>query len=134
MARILLAYDGSEPSRHAAKQAADLATHAAAQVDVLVVGELLPSGYGTETPIVEPEVFTQVAAEGVELLRSLGVTAHGHVVWGRPAEEIVKAAAAGGYETVVMGHAGHGRLEALLLGSVAKQVIDHAHCSVLVVR
>lgn len=134
MARILLAYDGSEPSRHAAKQAADLATHEGAEVELLVVGELLPSGYGTETPVVDPEVFTQIATEGVELLRGLGVTAHGHVVWGRPAEAIVKAAEAGGYGTIVMGHAGHGRLEALLLGSVAKHVIDRAHCSVLVVR
>ena len=134
MPRILLAYDGSEPCRHAASQAAELAVREAVPVDVLVVGELAPSGYGTETPIVEPEVFTQVAEEGVELLRTLGVSAHGHVVWGRPAEEIVKAAEEGGYGTVVLGHAGHGRLEALLLGSVAKHVIDHAHCSVLVVR
>jgi nucleotide-binding universal stress UspA family protein len=134
MPRILLAYDGSEASRHAAKQAADLAVHEATQVDVLVVGELAPSGYGTETPIVEAEVFTEVATEGVELLRSLGISAHGHVVWGRPAEEIVKAAEVGGYGTIVLGHAGRGRLEGLLLGSVAKHVIDHAHCSVLVVR
>jgi nucleotide-binding universal stress UspA family protein len=134
MPGILLAYDGSEPARHAAKQAAELATREDQAVEVLVVGELAPSGYGTETPVVEAEVFTQVAEEGIQLLASLGVTAHGHVVWGRPAEEIVKAAAAGGYETVVVGHAGHSRLETLLLGSVARHVIDHAHCSVLVVR
>lgn len=134
MSRILLAYDGSEPSRHAARQAADLARHQQASLELLVVGELAPSGYGTETPIVEPEVFTEVATEGVELLRSLGVSAQGHVVWGRPGERIVKAAEVGGHDTIVVGHAGHNRLEALLLGSVAKYVIDHAHCSVLVVR
>lgn len=134
MPGILLAYDGSEPARHAAKQAAELATREGVSLEVLVVGELAPSGYGTETPIVEPEVFTQIAAEGVELLASLGVAARGHVAWGRPAEEIVKVAEVGGYDTVVLGHAGHSRLETLLLGSVSRHVIDHAHCSVLVVR
>jgi nucleotide-binding universal stress UspA family protein len=134
MSPILLAYDGSEPARHAARRAAALARLQGVGVELLVVGELAPTGYGTETPIVDSEVFTQVAAEGVELLQGLGVEAHGHVVWGRPGPEIVRIAETGGYETVVLGHAGHGRLEALLLGSVANYVIDHAHCSVLVVR
>ena len=39
-----------------------------------------------------------------------------------------------GFSLIVLGHRGAGGLESLLLGSVAKRVIDRAHCSVLIVR
>lgn len=131
---ILLAYDGSEPAKHAATRAADLAQHQGASVAVLVVGEMMESGYGTVLPVVEPEVYDGVAAEGVALLREAGVTAEPLVVWGRPAERIVEVAAEQGAEILVVGHRGLSGLKSLLLGSVAKHIIDHAPCSVLVVR
>lgn len=134
MKRILLAYDGSDPSKHAASRAADLARHLGATVTVLVVGELMESGYGTVLPVVEAEVYDGVAEEGAQLIRDAGAQADAQVVWGRPADKIVETAAEQGAETVVVGHRGRGGLQSLLLGSVAKHVIDHAPCSVLVVR
>jgi nucleotide-binding universal stress UspA family protein len=134
MHKLLLAYDGSTPSEHAAKQAAELARLKNATVDVLVVGEVAPSGYGSVSPVVEPEVYEDVAAAGVERLRAEGVEARGHVVWGSPGELIVATAEKERYDAIVMGHRGRGGLASLLLGSTAKYVMDHAHCSVLVVR
>lgn len=131
---ILLAYDGSEPAKHAAARAADLALHQKASVAVLVVGEMMESGYGTVLPVVEPEVYDGVAAEAVELMKQAGVEAEPLVAWGRPAEKIVEVAAEQGAGIVVMGHRGSGGLKSFLLGSVAKHVIDHVPCSVLVVR
>ncbi len=134
MDRILLAYDGSEPSRHAATRAAEVARSLGAPIEVIVVGELLESGYGTEVPVVEPEVYDGVLAEVLALVRAAGAEAEGSVVWGRPADSIVRRAQEMPADLVVLGHKGRGALEAFLMGSVAKNVIDHAHCSVLVVR
>ncbi|MCC2670834.1 MAG: UspA protein [Armatimonadetes bacterium] len=134
MHKLLLAYDGSETSQHAAASAVELARVKNAAVEVLVVGEVAPSGYGSASPIVEPEVYEQVAAEGVERLRAAGVEARGKVAWGSPGEVIVEKAGEERYDAIVMGHRGHGVLSSLLLGSTAKYVMDHAHCSVLVVR
>ena len=94
----------------------------------------MESGYGTVLPVVEPEVYDGVAAEGVALLQAAGATAEPLVAWGRPAEKIVEVAAEQGAEVLVVGHRGSGGLKSFLLGSVAKHIIDHAPCSVLVVR
>ena len=55
------------------------------------------------------------------------------VGWGAPAQHIGQGAKEGGGGLIVLGHHGGG-LRSLLLGSVARQVIDEAECSVLVVR
>jgi nucleotide-binding universal stress UspA family protein len=132
--RLVLAYDGSEPSKHAAARVADLAKRLGLPVTVLIVGELAPSGYGAVAPVVYPEVFDDILAEGVQRLRDDGVEAESRLEWGKPGPEIVRVAESGGCAMIVMGHRGKGGLESLLLGSVAKYVIDHAPCSVMVVR
>ena len=134
MERILLAYDGSDPSVHAASRAAELAQHLGGTVLVLTVGELLESGYGTEVPVVEPEIYDGVVAAGVEAVQKAGATAEGRLEWGRPADTIVRVAEEIGANLIVIGHKSKGALESLLLGSVAKHVMDHAKSSVLVVR
>lgn len=134
MQKILLAYDGSDASRHAAARAADLAVRLHGSVLVLTVGELLESGYGTEVPVVEPEIYDGVVEAGVAAARQAGAQAEGRLEWGRPADTVVRVANDEGCDLIVVGHRGHNPLEELLIGSVAKQVMDHAHCSVLVVR
>lgn len=134
MNKILLAYDGSEPARHAAARAGDLARHEGCGVLVLVVGELIESGYGTLVPVVEADVYEQLAEEGAGLVAPAGVEVERRVVWGRPSEKILEVAREVEPRYMVMGHRGKGGLIDFLLGSVSKHVIDHAHCSVLVVR
>jgi nucleotide-binding universal stress UspA family protein len=56
------------------------------------------------------------------------------VVEGRPAEQIVMQIRAKGIDLVVVGSHGHGRIQRLLLGSTAEQVLASAPCSVLVAR
>lgn len=134
MQAVLLAFDGSDQSRHAAARAADLARRLGTSVKVVLVGEMIESGYGSLVPVVETEVYDRVLAEGVSLVREAGVEADGTLLWGSPAEKIVEAAEAQGCDPIILGHRGKGGLESLLLGSVAKHVIDRAHCSVMVVR
>jgi len=133
MKRIVLAYDGSPPAQHAARRAAEVARLYEASVLVLVVGELIESGYGTQVPVMAREEYDKLAAQGVEEVAAAGVEAASRVIWGAPAAKIVEEAKSEGADLVVMGHRGGG-LKSFLLGSVARHVIDHAECSVLVVR
>ena len=56
------------------------------------------------------------------------------VAVGDAAEAIVSFAARLAVDLIAIGHVGHGRVGDLVLGSVAKRVIDTAPCPVLVVR
>ncbi|MBI3911505.1 MAG: universal stress protein [Armatimonadetes bacterium] len=134
MRKILLAYDGSEPARHAADRAAELARALGSQVEVLVVGELLGSDFGAVQPREHPEVYEARAREAEERLLAAGIDPTARVEYGDPADVIVQQAAEQGADLLVVGHRGRGGLAQLLLGSVAKRVIDEASCSVLVVR
>jgi nucleotide-binding universal stress UspA family protein len=52
-------------------------------------------------------------------------------VHGFPVEELIKAA--GDADMIVLGSRGAGGFTRLLMGSVASQVAQHAHCPVLIV-
>ncbi len=67
-------------------------------------------------------------------LNEIGVHASAHVRSGDPAPTIIAAATDHGADLIVTGSRGRGALDRLLLGSVARNVLVHAHCSVLVVR
>jgi len=53
---------------------------------------------------------------------------------GKPAEEIMKVAAKHHADLIVMGAKGLSAIDRFLLGSVSTRVVQHANCSVLVVR
>jgi nucleotide-binding universal stress UspA family protein len=76
----------------------------------------------------------RIAEDGVQRLRDAGYRASPVVLEGDPAHEIVEYAANHGVGTLVLGTRGHTGLRRLLLGSVARNVLLHAPCSVLIVR
>ena len=53
---------------------------------------------------------------------------------GNPADEVLKAAETHKADLIVTGAKGLGAIGRFLLGSVSTRVVQHAHCSVLVVR
>ncbi len=65
-------------------------------------------------------------------LITAGFTAAPILKTGNPAEEIMKVAAKQGADS--MGAKGLGTIDRVLLGSVSMQVLQYAHCPVLVVR
>jgi nucleotide-binding universal stress UspA family protein len=67
-------------------------------------------------------------------LEGVGLRPSAHVRSGDPAPTILSAASDHGADLIVTGSRGLGALDRLLLGSVARNVLVHAHCSVLVVR
>lgn len=139
---ILVGYDGSAASQHAARQAAELARRLGWAVTVLVVAELLPGGYSMGAPgamemvppMLDTDSYERLVDEGVELCRPCGAEVTGRLEWGHAADRIVSVAESEGFRMIAVGHRGAGGLETLLMGSVAQHVIDRAPCSVLVVR
>jgi nucleotide-binding universal stress UspA family protein len=75
-----------------------------------------------------------IAAEAAAIFRAVGFTAESEVRAGSPAYVVVAFAKDWDADLVVMGSHGRTGLARLLLGSVARNVLHHASCSVLVIR
>lgn len=75
-----------------------------------------------------------IASGGAARFEQLGFPAMALVRAGDPADEIVKCARQQNASLVVLGTRGYSGLRRLLLGSVARNVLLHAPCSVLIVR
>jgi nucleotide-binding universal stress UspA family protein len=120
--KILLATDGSEDAKLAARTAADLAEKTDSELHVVYVG-----GEGFyEIPLVDNEV-EQLEAAG-------GTVTQAHLSMGEAAPEIVVVAEEIDAGLIVMGSTGQGSIRRALLGSVSESVVKHAHCAVLIVR
>jgi nucleotide-binding universal stress UspA family protein len=76
----------------------------------------------------------ELAEKTADRLRHAGIAAVGHAREGDPATELVEYAKGRPHPLVIMGSRGHTGLARLLLGGVARNVLHHASCSVLIVR
>ncbi len=134
--KLLLAVDGSKGSEPAIEAAATLATHAQGEVTVLhlVEHERGQAGaYELELADDSTELIDGVVARLVER----GVKAWGYVA-SAPTQEvgrvIVDVAHDEGIDTIVVGSRGLTEAKALLVGSVAHDVIQQFHGCVIVAR
>src|SRR5215212_10724564 len=142
--KILLATDGSEDSKLAARAAADLAKSSGSELHVVYV-EPMPERHSRPmrfTFDLPPKLVESVEEEArtkleklVQMMRqeSSDVT-QAHAREGLPAAEIVTLAEEVGAGLIVMGSRGLGGVTRALMGSVSDSVVRHAHCPVLVVR
>jgi nucleotide-binding universal stress UspA family protein len=137
--RILLAYDGSDEGRKALFECGDLAVLLNAKVDLLAV---IPSYAGimvAEGMIIEDNYdqerqrYQAVLEEGLTSLRSRGYTVEGQVAHGEPVDEICARAKELKADLICVGHR-HANTWAQRWwrGSLGKNLIDHAPCSVLI--
>ncbi len=138
MKHILVAYDGSAAAAKAFSLALELAGKYGAELRVLAVAR--PPEFGSE---VETEAVIENSKRHChQILKPLQAAAsaekniviHFEVAVGHPAEQIVRHAEDWKADLVVVGHRGRTFFERWLIGSVAKHVINHAPCAVLVAR
>jgi nucleotide-binding universal stress UspA family protein len=80
------------------------------------------------------EANLKLIDQSVRKLIKAGFTAEPVYQLGKPAEEIMKVAAKHHADLIVMGAKGLSAIDRFLLGSVSTRVVQHANCSVLVVR
>lgn len=134
---ILIGFDGSNPAQIAFDHGLSLAKRYGAQLYVLTV--VRPPEFGVE---LEMQAVVQNARKHYqrmleplkELAKDQGVAIECYLVVGHPAECIVSEAEQRDINLIVVGHRGQGLAGRWLLGSVAKQVMHHAACTVMVVR
>ena len=145
---IVFADDGSPSARHAEAVLTSWPLFTGLPVTVLTVAEEhFPGGFAL-TPLLYPEAMAQYIESTHELeqsrraeneaaaarLRSGGFHVTPLVRQGDPAHEIVAEARAREAGLIVVGTRGQSGLQRLILGSVARNVLLHAPCSVLIVR
>ncbi len=142
LTNILVAVDGSAPSRHAARFALALAQQTKAKVTLLTVlppPEVVPlgpvSGYAVVSSPVSNDEVKKVEARLDEIaLERRDVEITKVVEVGPVADTIVDVASHRGADLIVMGARGLGPGRRFLLGSVSDRVAHHAHCPVTIWR
>ena len=135
--KILVGYDGSAASRKAFETALELAEKDGAELYVLSVARPPEVGDDVETEAVienSRQYHHRMLAELKSSVARRGVKTHFEVGIGHPAEQIIYDADRHGVDLIVVGHRGRSKFARLLLGSVSKQVTEHAGRPVLVVR
>jgi nucleotide-binding universal stress UspA family protein len=145
---VVLADDGSPHARAAETMMTDCPLFAGLPVSVVSVVEVAYPDVAAVAPILYADAIDAFArssaaetasmeatsAAAVDRLRASGLDAEAVVREGDPAREIVAVARDRQAGVIVVGTRGQTGLQRLILGSVAKKVLLHAPCSVLVVR
>lgn len=136
--KILIATDGSKASFHAAERAVYLAGHMGAKLYVLYAvdkDQAFHAGIHYREALRELEIAGKEAIEKVAALAAKhGLECEKLIVEGlRAARIILGEAQEVGADYIVMGIEGMSRLESVIVGSVAQEVLRHAECTVLLV-
>jgi len=146
--KILLATDGTKHSEAAAAMVRKLRLGDEDSVKVISVVDMavplavdIYGGYLPDTTELEKtaresasKVVEESMADLTAKLQADGVTIEGDVLFGSPDSRIVETAEDMHADMIVIGSHGYKRWERLLLGSVSNSVVQHAHCTVMVVR
>lgn len=140
---ILLPVDGSDTSLMAVDKASGLARAFGSTVTAIyVIDPYAFSGVGADFSYGQAQYLGAAKAEGdaalqqsAAMLTAAGVTVSTAVIEAHAIYRgILETASSVGADLIVMGSHGRRGLEKLVLGSVAAQVLAHAHLPILVVR
>ncbi|MCL4429997.1 MAG: universal stress protein [Chloroflexi bacterium] len=145
---VLVAVDGSENSDRALDFALDLAEKYSAAVTVLNVSEspamgavpLEPTTVSGDSMVLfakdlrrlHEEILSSAVAHAKEAYPKVVVSSK--LREGNPALEIVAEAKEAGFDVVVVGHRGVGRVREIFLGNISEKVSHLAPCPVIIVR
>lgn len=143
--RVLLAYDGSAGAETARELIGHLRLPGGTEIVVAAAVEPLTNLVGApEVPVIPTgneeadQRFMRELEQGLwnvaSSLRAPDRSCSTRLLRGRPATVLVDEADAWASDLIVVGSRGHGPFETLLLGSVSAEIVDHAHCPVLVAR
>ena len=138
--RILLAYDGSASGQQALLECKEIAQWSQSQLFLVAVmppaaaylaeGTIVDTGHEEQ----ERREYQDILDGGLRQLSESGYTASGEVVVGESVNEITKHARKKQADLIVVGHQHlDGWAARWWRGSTSPALIEHAHCSVLVV-
>ncbi len=141
--KILLAVDGSAAAdRAATKLVESLAWYAVTpEVDVITVHLPVPRVGGMHRVVSDAQIDSYYADECANALKSVagildaaGVSYRTHTAIGQPAQVIVERARQLRSDLICMGTRGHGAVGAMVLGSVARDVVAQSPVPVTLVH
>lgn len=136
--RIMVAVDGSEGSSAAIAEAVELAQQMDAALSFVYVRK--PSSSALGHPYYERQLShdlrlgREVIDEAIDAAARAGIACDGDVFEGDAADEIVSLADNRDVDLIVVGSRGYGALAGALLGSVSREVVQHAPVPVLVAK
>lgn len=132
MIKVLLAVDGSEISDRATDRLVQLAAKGlAADPTVIQVQPFM----SIEAQAMHLEQYGQAAMKSAcARLDTAGIRHTTHIAMGPAGVRIVEYAEAGAYDLIVLGTHGLGWVNTVLVGSVARHVIEASQVPVLLVR
>jgi nucleotide-binding universal stress UspA family protein len=136
--KILLAYDGSDGAKLAFEKAAEIAQLTSADFHILAVGRI-PEYAETVSEVEEAKeqasnFYSKIMDEAIRHLSQRGLAANSHIEFGKPGDVILRMAEDLKADLVVLGTNLHSALRRRFLGATVDKVVDHAHCSVLVIK
>lgn len=145
--KVLVAVDGSENSDRALDLALNLGEKYDSDIMILNVSGSLAMGVVPESTAyssgslatfakdlrkIHEEILSKAVAHAKMVKPDLAISSM--LKEGDPALEIVTVAKEGGFDAVVVGHKGLGRVKELFLGSTSEKVAHLAPCPVIIVR
>lgn len=140
---ILIAVDGSDPSKDAIIAGCKLAAEQGATVHLvhapMAYADVVAVGYSAATIPPSQEQIEKAGKEVLDGAKALakenGVTdVISEIKYGYPANVLVDYAKNKGIDLIVMGRRGLGSITGLLVGSVTNKVQQLAPCAVLTVK
>jgi nucleotide-binding universal stress UspA family protein len=147
IARLLVATDGSDVARAIPQLLGKWGVFRGTPADALSVAPSQERTFELLADIQTPGAYRfaddrqdvidrhrRFADEAAERLGAAGIPAASAVLAGDAAHEVIGAAQRFGSDLIVTGSRGLHGLQSVFLGSVARNVVMHAPCSVLVVR
>jgi nucleotide-binding universal stress UspA family protein len=136
--KILLAYDGSEGAKLALEKVVELIKAVPAELHLLAVGRI-PEYAETVSEVEEAKeqakgFYSKVMDVAAASLKRQGLSADVRVDFGKPGDVVLRVAEELHAGLIVLGTNPHSALRRRVLGATVDKVVDHAHCSVLVIR
>jgi nucleotide-binding universal stress UspA family protein len=144
--KVLIAVDDSPWSQAAIEFVKRMTWPAKSEFVVLSAAAPMTSAYAFQdvpgtAPVLTPELLElqfkhhqEVATRYGRQLQEAGLANRAVAVTADPREAILDAAVRERTDLIVVGSHGRSGLKRLLMGSVSSHVVDHARCSVLVVK
>lgn len=135
---ILLAADGSDHAREAAKVAGDLARLSGGTLRVVTAFERLSRYLGepnlSQAIAERMEKADKILSDAIERVGEIPGNCETEALEGDPAETILRVAETYDVDLIIMGTRGMGDMRSLILGSQSHKVVSAASCPVMLVR
>ncbi len=135
---LLVALDGSELSDYVIQTLQTL--HLQPETKVILTHVISTSGTDVEVAVDRPQSdaeglpYRHIEKQLQSYQQELACQTELEIVTGDPAEEIIRLANIYRADLIVIGNRGLTGLNRIIKGSVSSQVVEDAHCSVLVVK